>query len=43
MVDAAIGGKTAVNLPAGRNLVGAFHQPWGVYADPAVLRTLDRS
>ncbi len=32
-VDAAIGGKTAVNLPEGKNLVGAFHQPLGVYAD----------
>ena len=41
MADAAIGGKTAVDLPAGKNLVGAFHQPWGVYADPTVLHTLD--
>ena len=32
-VDAAIGGKTAVNLPQGKNLVGAFHQPIGVLAD----------
>ena len=32
-VDAAIGGKTAVNLPEGKNLVGAFHQPIGVLAD----------
>jgi 3-dehydroquinate synthase len=40
MVDAALGGKTAVNLPGGKNLVGAFHQPWGLYADPAVLGTL---
>lgn len=40
MVDAAIGGKTGVNLPEGKNLVGAFHQPLGVLADPATLATL---
>jgi len=40
MVDAAVGGKTAVNLPGGKNLVGSFHQPWGVYADIGVLDTL---
>jgi len=40
MADAAIGGKTAVNLPGAKNLVGAFHQPWGVYADVDVLGTL---
>ncbi len=40
MVDAAIGGKTAVNLPEGKNLVGAFHQPVGVVADPDTLATL---
>ena len=39
-VDAAIGGKTAVNLPEGKNLVGAFHQPIGVFADVATLATL---
>ena len=40
MVDAAIGGKTAVNLPEGKNLVGAFHQPVGVIADTDTLATL---
>jgi len=40
MADAALGGKTAINLGAGKNLVGAFHQPLGVYADVAVLATL---
>jgi 3-dehydroquinate synthase len=39
-VDAAIGGKTAVNLPQGKNLVGAFHQPTFVGIDPECLRTL---
>jgi 3-dehydroquinate synthase len=39
-VDAAIGGKTAVNLPAGKNLVGAFHQPRAVLADVSTLGTL---
>jgi 3-dehydroquinate synthase len=39
-VDAAIGGKTAVNLPEGKNLVGAFHQPRAVFADTATLATL---
>ena len=39
-VDAAIGGKTAVNLRAGKNLVGAFHQPAGVWCDTATLATL---
>ena len=38
-VDAAIGGKTAVNLPEGKNLVGAFHQPLGVFADVTTLAT----
>lgn len=39
-VDAAIGGKTGINLPQGKNLVGAFHQPVGVACDVATLRTL---
>ena len=43
MVDAAIGGKTAVNLPEGKNLVGAFHQPVGVVADTDTLTTLPES
>jgi 3-dehydroquinate synthase len=40
-VDAAIGGKTAVNLPQGKNLVGAFHQPVAVVADVGTLSTVD--
>jgi 3-dehydroquinate synthase len=40
VVDAAIGGKTAVNITAGKNLVGAFHPPAGVLADLATLGTL---
>jgi 3-dehydroquinate synthase len=39
-VDAAIGGKTGVNLVSGKNLVGSFHQPLVVLIDPEVLRTL---
>jgi shikimate kinase / 3-dehydroquinate synthase len=39
-VDAAIGGKTAVDLPEGKNLVGAFHYPDRVLIDPALLATL---
>ncbi|HSB39512.1 MAG TPA: bifunctional shikimate kinase/3-dehydroquinate synthase [Gaiellaceae bacterium] len=39
-VDAAIGGKTAVNLPEGKNLVGAFHWPLRIVIDPALLETL---
>lgn len=39
-VDAAIGGKTGINLAAGKNLVGAFHQPVAVVADIATLATL---
>ncbi|MPZ69643.1 MAG: 3-dehydroquinate synthase [Actinobacteria bacterium] len=40
MVDAAIGGKTGVNLPAGKNLVGTFHQPSAVVCDTSFLSTL---
>ncbi len=40
MVDAAIGGKVAVDLPAGKNLVGAFYQPRAVVADIATLASL---
>jgi len=39
-VDSAIGGKTGVNLPAGKNLLGTYHQPRIVIADPTVLTTL---
>ena len=40
MVDSSVGGKTAVDLPEGKNLVGAFHQPTAVIADTATLDTL---
>ncbi len=40
MIDAAIGGKTGVNLPEGKNLVGSFWQPSAVICDTATLRTL---
>jgi 3-dehydroquinate synthase len=40
MVDASVGGKTGVDLPAGKNLVGAFHQPRAVIADLGFLETL---
>ncbi len=39
-VDSSLGGKTGVNLAAGKNLVGAFHHPLAVYADIATLETL---
>jgi 3-dehydroquinate synthase len=39
-VDAAIGGKTGVNLVGGKNLIGSFHQPLAVLIDPALLDTL---
>ena len=40
MVDASVGGKTGVDTPVGKNLVGAFHQPAAVLIDPMVLETL---
>jgi 3-dehydroquinate synthase len=40
MVDAAVGGKTAINTAEGKNLVGAFHPPAGVLCDVAALSTL---
>jgi 3-dehydroquinate synthase len=43
MVDAAIGGKTGINTEAGKNLVGAFHQPLAVLVDMATLETLPRN
>ena len=39
-VDSSVGGKTGVNHPAGKNMIGAFHQPVAVVADTAVLQTL---
>jgi 3-dehydroquinate synthase len=42
MVDAAVGGKTGINIPEGKNLVGAFHPPAGVLCDLATLMTMPR-
>ncbi len=42
MVDASVGGKTGVNHAAGKNLIGAFHQPIAVLADPQLLTSLPR-
>jgi len=39
-VDSGVGGKTGINTPRGKNLVGTFYQPWGVFIDPSVLKTL---
>ena len=43
MVDAAVGGKTGINTPAGKNLVGSFHEPVGVVCDLELLDTLPRA
>ena len=43
MVDAAVGGKTGINTAAGKNLVGAFHEPSGVFVDLDFLRTLPKA
>ena len=43
MVDAAVGGKTGINTEAGKNLVGAFHQPLAVLVDLSTLKTLPRN
>ncbi|HEX2251217.1 MAG TPA: 3-dehydroquinate synthase [Gemmatimonadales bacterium] len=40
MLDASVGGKTGINVPEGKNLIGAFHPPAGVIADPETLATL---
>ncbi|MEJ2454304.1 MAG: 3-dehydroquinate synthase [Candidatus Thiodiazotropha sp.] len=40
-VDSSVGGKTGVNHPLGKNMIGAFHQPLAVLADTATLNTLD--
>ena len=40
MVDSSVGGKTAIDLPAGKNLAGTFYQPWRVLCDPDCLDSL---
>ncbi len=42
MIDSSVGGKTAIDLPEGKNLVGAFHQPSMVIIDPSLLSTLPK-
>ncbi len=39
-IDSSVGGKTGINLPEGKNLVGAFHQPSAVFVDSSLLQTL---
>ncbi|GAA9697581.1 3-dehydroquinate synthase [Helicobacter pylori] len=41
-VDASVGGKTGINTPYGKNLIGSFHQPKAVYIDLAFLKTLEK-
>jgi len=41
-IDSSVGGKVAVNLPQGKNLVGSFYHPEAVFIDPELLKTLDR-
>ena len=40
-VDSSVGGKTAINTPAGKNMIGSFHQPAAVLIDPSTLESLD--
>ena len=42
MVDSSIGGKTAIDTPEGKNLIGAFHQPTRIYMDLKFLQTLPK-
>ena len=42
MIDSSVGGKTAINVPAGKNLIGAFYQPIDVYADLDLLKSLGK-
>src|SRR5690606_38543063 len=42
MVDSSVGGKTGINTPSGKNLVGSFYQPLAVLADMATLSTLPK-
>jgi len=41
-VDSSVGGKTGINHPCGKNMIGAFHQPSAVFIDPAALQTLPK-